>query len=262
MTCLWVVPISRTSITQRFPARMAAPRSAPTGTPPTLRATARPTTYIPEIPWNDACASVLIAYLAHSGSYTTYGSTGFCNVSPGSSTSGYLSTGAASGGASNCATGAGGANTSSYLISGPQCQGYTKPSYQTGSVLTGGSAVYGMPSDGVRDVPDVSMFAANGAWGHYETVCWSDPSQTSGGAVSCSGAPSTWSGFGGTSSCYSNHGRDPSAGQSEDWPELGQSSVPSTTRSDKTSTARLVAPSWVADVIPAPARAAVASSTT
>ncbi len=43
------------------------------------------------------------------------------------------------------------------------------------------------------------MFAANGVWGHFETVCWSDPAQTSGGATSCSGAPSTWSGFGGTS---------------------------------------------------------------
>ncbi len=43
------------------------------------------------------------------------------------------------------------------------------------------------------------MFAANGVWGHFETVCWSDPSQTSGGAASCTGAPSTWSGFGGTS---------------------------------------------------------------
>jgi len=51
----------------------------------------------------------------------------------------------------------------------------------------------------VRDIPDVSMFAANGIWGHYEVVCWSDPTQTSGGATSCSGAPSTWSGFGGTS---------------------------------------------------------------
>ena len=56
-----------------------------------------------------------------------------------------------------------------------------------------------MPNDGLRDIPDVSMFAANGVWGHFETVCWSDPTQTSGGAVSCSGAPSTWSGFGGTS---------------------------------------------------------------
>jgi hypothetical protein len=154
--------------------------------------------YVPEIPWNDACASTLIAEYAHS-SFTTYGSTGFCNVSPGSSTSGYLVAGAGGGGASNCATGQGSTNTSNYGISEPQCQGWTKPSYQTGSALTGGLAVYGVPSDGVRDVPDVSMFAANGVWGHYEIVCWSDPSQTSGGAVSCSGAPSTWSGFGGTS---------------------------------------------------------------
>ena len=51
----------------------------------------------------------------------------------------------------------------------------------------------------MRDIPDVSLFAANGDWGHFETLCWSDPTQTSGGAVSCSGAPSTWSGFGGTS---------------------------------------------------------------
>ncbi len=80
-----------------------------------------------------------------------------------------------------------------------QCQGIAKPSFQTGAALTGGQAVYGVPSDGVRDIPDVSMFAANGVWGHFETVCWSDPTQTSGGAASCSGAPSTWSGFGGTS---------------------------------------------------------------
>ena len=70
---------------------------------------------------------------------------------------------------------------------------------QTGSSLTGGLAVYGQASDGVRDIPDVSMFAANGDWGHYETICWSDTAQSSAGGASCSGAPSTWSGFGGTS---------------------------------------------------------------
>ena len=25
----------------------------------------------------------------------------------------------------------------------------------------------GNPSDGVRDIPDVSLFAANGVWGHF-----------------------------------------------------------------------------------------------
>ena len=42
--------------------------------------------YVPEIPWNDACGSVLIAEYSHA-SFTTYGSTGFCNVSPYDTTS-------------------------------------------------------------------------------------------------------------------------------------------------------------------------------
>jgi hypothetical protein len=154
--------------------------------------------YIPEIPWNDACASVLISDVAN-GTYTTYGSTGTCNKSPYDTSASYLSPGAGAGGASNCAIGNGGASTTSAAVSDTYCQGYAKPSYQSGSSLTGGLAVYGQPSDGARDIPDVAMFAANGVWGHFETVCWSDPSQTSGGAASCSGAPSTWSGFGGTS---------------------------------------------------------------
>ncbi len=154
--------------------------------------------YIPEIPWNDSCASVLISEVAN-GTFTTYGSSGTCNKSPYDTTSGYLIAAAGSGGASNCATGNGGTNQGDYGISDPQCQGWAKPSWQSGSSLTGGKAVYGQPSDGVRDIPDVSMFAANGIWGHYEVVCWSDPAYTSDGAASCSGAPSTWSGFGGTS---------------------------------------------------------------
>ena len=154
--------------------------------------------YIPEMPWNDSCANLEISEIARS-SFTTYGSTGTCNVSPWDTTASYLSTGAASGGVSNCATGQGGTDQGADGMSDPQCQGYAKPSWQSGASLKGGKAVYGQPSDGLRDIPDVSMFAANGNWGHFETVCWSDPSQTSGGAVSCSGAPSTWSGFGGTS---------------------------------------------------------------
>ena len=155
--------------------------------------------YIPEMPWDDSCANALISEVATS-SFVPYGATPHtCNNSTFDVSTSYLSTGAGSGGASNCATGSGGANTRSYLISEPQCQGYPKPSYQSGSALAGGVAVYGQPSDGVRDIPDVSLFAANGVWGHYQVVCWSDPSYTSDGSASCSGAPSTWSGFGGTS---------------------------------------------------------------
>jgi hypothetical protein len=155
--------------------------------------------YIPEMPWDDSCANALISFVA-TGSFTPYGaSPATCNNATFDVTTSYLSLGAASGGPSNCATGEEGTNSQTSAIVSPQCQGYPKPSYQSGSSLTGGHAVYGQPSDGVRDIPDVSMFAANGVWGHFETVCWSDPSQTSAGSASCTGAPSTWSGFGGTS---------------------------------------------------------------
>jgi len=42
------------------------------------------------------------------------------------------------------------------------------------------------------------MFAADGAWGHYCVLCYSDPGEDSGGAP-CTGAPSNWAGAGGTS---------------------------------------------------------------
>ena len=44
--------------------------------------------YIPEIPWNDSCASALISEVAH-GTFLTYGSTGTCNTSPFNTTSSY-----------------------------------------------------------------------------------------------------------------------------------------------------------------------------
>ena len=39
-----------------------------------------------------------------------------------------------------------------------------------------------MPNDGVRDQPDVSLFAANGQWNHFYLECMSDPSE---GGVPC-----------------------------------------------------------------------------
>ena len=137
--------------------------------------------YIPEIPWNDSCASQLIA--SSNGSSVTYGSGGFCNSSTG--TANYLTTGSGSGGPSGCATGT--ASTSG-VVSG-SCAGTAKPSWQSGFL--------GNPADGVRDIPDVSLFAANGVWGHYFVYCYSG-SATYGGAA-CTGAPSGWSGAGGTS---------------------------------------------------------------
>jgi subtilase family serine protease len=134
--------------------------------------------YIPEIPWNDSCAGgLLTAYLTY---LANYGSGGFCNSSTGETD--YLNTVAGSGGPSGCATG----TSTNGVVSG-NCAGYAKPSWQS---------VFGNPSDGVRDIPDVSLFAANGLWGHYYVVCYSD---TANGGVGCTGNPNTWNGFGGTS---------------------------------------------------------------
>ncbi|HEY1757355.1 MAG TPA: S53 family peptidase [Bryobacteraceae bacterium] len=135
--------------------------------------------YIPEIPWNDSCASSLLAnYFGYS---TTYGTSGFCGSSTGQHY--YLNVVAGSGGPSNCATG----NSAANGLANGTCEGYAKPSWQTGA---------GVPADGVRDLPDVSLFAADGAWGHYLVFCWSDLKN---GGASCAGDPSTWAGGGGTS---------------------------------------------------------------
>jgi len=141
--------------------------------------------YIPEIPWNDSCASTLITNTI--GYNVPYGANGFCNSPEGEEY--FLTTASGSGGPSNCAYG----NTSPLdgtAANSGTCKGYAKPNYQTGLV--------GVPSDGVRDLPDVSLFAANGVWGHYYVFCYSQPAQGAGGAP-CVGDPANWSGAGGTS---------------------------------------------------------------
>jgi subtilase family serine protease len=137
--------------------------------------------YIPEIPWDDSCASFMI-YNAEKFT-VPYGTNGFCNSTTGAS---FLSTAAASGGPSNCAKGSG--NPKYAYVEDTSCTGYPKPSWQNG--------ILGNPRDGVRDIPDVSLFAANGIWGHYVVICASDPGS---GGVPCTGAPDTWTGVGGTS---------------------------------------------------------------
>jgi subtilase family serine protease len=141
--------------------------------------------YIPEIPWNDSCASTLITNTV--GYNVPYGANGFCNSAEGEQY--FLTTASGSGGPSNCAFG----NTSPLdgtPANSGTCKGYSKPNYQSGLV--------GVPSDGVRDLPDVSLFAANGVWGHYYVFCYSQPAQGAGGAP-CTGDPANWSGAGGTS---------------------------------------------------------------
>ncbi|HVJ55969.1 MAG TPA: S53 family serine peptidase [Aliidongia sp.] len=149
--------------------------------------------YIPEIPWNDSCASQLI--YTFNGFASAVGPNGFCNSAfvaaaevqrPGI----YLTTASGSGGPSGCATGT--ASTRS-VVSGT-CKGYPKPSWQAN--------VFGNPADGVRDIPDVSLYASNGtSWHHFYVTCYSDTNTNNSGgdAGPCGNDPTTWAGFGGTS---------------------------------------------------------------
>jgi subtilase family serine protease len=138
--------------------------------------------YVPETPWNDSCSGALLA--AFEG-YAVSGPNSFCNYGGGllSALTGTDTTAAGGGGPSACATGS---PSTSGVVSG-SCAGYPKPSWQS---------VFGNPSDGVRDTPDVSFFAANGLWSHYYIFCYSD---TVNGGAACTGSPSGWTGAGGTS---------------------------------------------------------------
>jgi len=134
--------------------------------------------YIPEIPWNDSCGSELIAKIL-TGSTKTYSSTGLCNLSENTAPWNLHTIVAGGGGPSECATG----TPSTSGVKSGTCAGYAKPSWQS---------IVGNPSDGVRDIPDVSLFSGDGIWSHAYVYCDT-------GSTSCSGAPYTWSLGGGTS---------------------------------------------------------------
>jgi hypothetical protein len=102
---------------------------------------------IPEQPWNDSqFGDNLFSY------YSEYDNTTIA---------------AGSGGASNCAdetfTQNCGGSPSGYYNGG-----YLKPSWQSPTTVTG------VPNDGVRDLPDVSLFAANGQNDSYYPICATD----------------------------------------------------------------------------------------
>jgi subtilase family serine protease len=150
--------------------------------------------YIQEIPWNGSCASALLAgyygVLAGQGATTPLA---FCNSTAVTSTSSndnyFQNAFGGSGGPSGCATGT---RATSGVVGGT-CAGYPKPAFQAG--------IFGNPNDGVRDIPDVALFASNGIFDAYYAVCWSNPNGNAPvyGGYTCTGAPSTWAGFGGTS---------------------------------------------------------------
>jgi hypothetical protein len=125
--------------------------------------------YIPEIPWNDSCTNPLLATVGYSSNAETN-----CNDSR---LINLVSVEGGSGGVSKCTTPTG---TTAASCAG----GYAKPSWQSGS---------GVPPDGKRDIPDVSLFASNGFLGSFYIICQSDQ------AGPCSLPNEQFLGFGGTS---------------------------------------------------------------
>jgi subtilase family serine protease len=124
--------------------------------------------YIPEQGWNDTCASTL--FTAQAGFAASYGAKGFCNVAAGKP---YRELGGGEGGPSSCATGTAPASG----VVGGTCKGWPKPHWQ--------KDVIGIPADGVRDIPDVSLFASDGpVWARQYAICFSDPNNY---GVPCTG---------------------------------------------------------------------------
>ena len=94
--------------------------------------------YVPEIPWDNSCASsILVAYVGGGSGKA------LCDTKPG-----YVQNGVGGGGG--------------------QSAFFNKPDWQVAA---------GVPNDGKRDIPDASLFAANGIWGHFYVFCMSDANE-------------------------------------------------------------------------------------
>ncbi|MGB8802494.1 MAG: Ig-like domain repeat protein [Candidatus Acidiferrales bacterium] len=140
---------------------------------PTTQLSAK--SYIPEVPWNDSCTSQALVFYG-------YPSNALQNCNDQYLLGVNVFTVGGAGGKSACTTNDGQDASS---CSG----GYAKPSWQTGT---------GVPSDGKRDIPDVSFYASSGFYtGSFYVVCEAD--QTDG--VYCDQDPQDleFLGVGGTS---------------------------------------------------------------
>ena len=107
--------------------------------------------YIPESTWNSSCTNALFATVGFSTNAETN-----CNDSR--LTPYFVVPLGGSGGVSKCTTPTGSTPASC-------AGGYAKPAWQTGT---------GVPNDGKRDIPDVSLFASSGFLQSFYIVCESD----------------------------------------------------------------------------------------
>jgi hypothetical protein len=133
--------------------------------------------YIPEMTWNDSCTNSEI--------FSFFGVTTAeqaCN-NANAQNEGLLAVVGGSGGQSNCTAPTGQTATSC-------AGGYPKPAWQEGT---------GVPSDGKRDVPDVSLFASNGFNGSFYIVCQSDAVASNSCSLNSPYLGTNFQGYGGTS---------------------------------------------------------------
>lgn len=194
--------------------------------------------YVPEIPWNDTCENpITAAYVESTATYLGASNGGStpeesCNFIYGDTPAlinlneeygidplvEYVDTVGGSGGASNCvvnnadtsnsptctagATSTGSAYDNLTLVN----NGWPKPSWQTSA------ASLGVPADGVRDLPDVSFFAGDGALDSATLIC------VSGDGASCTNVSVTGSVINGTST--STGGAEEVGGTSVATPEM------------------------------------------
>ena len=129
--------------------------------------------YIPEFPWNDSCTNPLIVSEINTALKTNLSASQICyelavgtiTTTPEQAALDLVNSVGGRGGASNCTVNS---TTNSTTTPNPaSCSGgYPKPTWQTG--------VSGIPTDSLRDIPDVSFFAGNGFFGSAYLICVSD----------------------------------------------------------------------------------------
>jgi subtilase family serine protease len=118
--------------------------------------------YIPEMVWNDSCTNFAVYQGLLTGLPDPGSALSSCNNSEVQYYN-FVGPAGGSGGASNCIS----APTDNNPNGPVGCTGgYAKPAWQTGT---------GVPSDGVRDIPDVSLFGSDGyISGTYYAECEAD----------------------------------------------------------------------------------------
>jgi subtilase family serine protease len=144
--------------------------------------------YIPETTWNETCTNTIVVQFFNDANVAAACNDPVVQQFENSSGVFLVAPTGGSGGVSNCTTNS---TTSTTLGPPSSCSGgYAKPTWQTGP---------GVPNDGKRDLPDLSMFSGDGLIsGSFYIACEADLNGTS-GSVPCNLSSQDFVAVGGTS---------------------------------------------------------------